>query len=109
MPGRTPEVEKKFKQITRDIVMFGEASLLLSGYANALKVILRDMSRKTKIFISAYEQGTYECFRAFEDKSFTILPFYEMSEEYDMASDGEHPGPEHNRIFADKIRPIVGG
>jgi hypothetical protein len=105
----TTELAPGFREMSKDIVLFGEASLILSGYANTLKDLLRDMSRKTKIFISAYQQETYECFQALEDESFRILPFYEMSEEFEMAPDNLHPGPDHNRIFANKIKEIVLG
>jgi len=109
LPGRTPEVEKKFKQISRDIVMFGEGSLLLSGYALKLVENLKQLSKKTELYLSSYTQETYDCLPFLNDDLFKILPFYEMSSECEMTSDGEHPGPDHNRIFADQIRPIIGG
>lgn len=109
LPGRTPEVEKKFKQISRDIVMFGEGSLLMSGYALKLVENLKQISKKTELYLSSYSQETYDCLPFLNDDLFKILPFYEMSSECEMASDGEHPGPDHNRIFADQIRPIIGG
>lgn len=109
MPGRTPEVEKKFKEIGRDIVMFGEASLLMSGYALDLVENLKEISKKTELFLSSYTQDTYDCLTFLNDGLFKVLPFYEMSEEFELASDNQHPGPDHNRIFANEIRGIIGG
>ena len=109
MPGRTPEVERRFNDLSSDIVMFGEGSLLLSGFANSLKDHLRAISQSTKLYLSSYTQETYDCLPALNDGIFEILPFYEMSSEHEKASDGEHPGPGHNRIFADKIRTLIGG
>ena len=117
LPGRSPEVEEKFKYINRDIVLFGEGSLLLSGYANGLKNMLKEISDKTELYLSSYRKETYDCLPSLIKDSpgnqigakFSILPFYEMSGEYEMASDNEHPGPEHNRIFAKQITPILAG
>ena len=109
LPGRSPEVEKMFKDVSRDIVMFGEASLLLSGYSNGLKNILKEMSQKTKVYLSAYDKDLYDCLSLLNEGHYKILPFYERSDQYDLASDNAHPGPEHNRVFANQIRPILGG
>ena len=109
LPGRSPKVEKMFKDVSRDIVMFGEASLLLSGYSNGLKNILKEMSQKTKVYLSAYDKDLYDCLSLLNEGHYKMLPFYERSDQYDFAEDNEHPGPEHNRIFANQIRPILGG
>ena len=117
LPGRSPAVENKFKDINRDIVMFGEGSLLLSGYANSLKENLKAISDKTDLYLSSYTPETYDCLPSLNEDypgnmigaKFEILPFYEMSDEYEIASDKEHPGPDHNRFFANQIRPILGG
>jgi len=109
MPGRTPEVEKKFKNVSRDIVMFGEGSLILAGYAGTLKNNLKEISQMTKLFVSSWVRETYESLPIINKNNFTILPFYELSDEFELASDNAHPGPEHNRIFANQIRPIIGG
>jgi hypothetical protein len=109
LPGRSPEVEKMFKDVSRDIVMFGEASLLLSGYSNGLKNILKEMSQKTKVYLSAYDKDLYDCLSLLNEGHYKMLPFYERSDQYDFAEDDIHPGPEHNSIFANQIRPILGG
>lgn len=117
LPGRSPDVENKFKDINRDIVIFGEGSLLLSGYANSLKENLKAISDKTDLYLSSYTPETYDCLPSLNEDypgnvigaKFKILPFYEMSGEYEMASDKEHPGPDHNRAFTKQITPILGG
>jgi len=108
LPGRSPEVEKKFKDVNRNIVMFGEGSLLLSGYAKNFKNILKEISEKTNLYLSSYTKETYDCLTLLNEGHYEILPFYEMSNEFKMASDNEHPGLEHNRIFATQITPLVG-
>ena len=109
LPGRSPDVEKKFKDVNRNIVMFGEGSLLLSGYAKSLKNILKEISEKTDLYLSSYTKETYDCLTLLNEGHYKILPFYEMSDEFKMASDNEHPGLEHNRVFATQITPLVGG
>ena len=109
LPGRSPEIENIFKELSRDIVMFGEASLILSGYADTMKEILHDISKKTKLFLSAYNPETYDCIKALKDDTYEVLPFYETSKMYDLAHDNEHPGPGHNKDFANKIGRILVG
>ena len=101
--------DPKAKELIKEIVMFGEPSLLFSGYSTRMKELLVEINQKTDLYITSYQQDTYDVLKRTMTGVCKILPFYEMSEEYDKASDGEHPGPDHNRIFADQIRPIVGG
>jgi len=108
LPGRSPEVEKKFKDVNRNIVMFGEPSLLFSGYATRMKELLVEINQKTDLYITSYQPDTYDMLDKTMGDVCKILPFYEMSAEFEMASDNEHPGPEHNRIFATQITPLVG-
>jgi len=103
LPGRSPEIEKKFEEISRDIVMFGESSLLLAGYSNDLKNILKEISQKTKVYLSAYDKDVYDCLSLLNEGHYKMLPFYEMSSEFTLASDNAHPGPEHNRLFAESV------
>ena len=105
----TKDLASRFKDLSRDVVMFGEASLILSGYARTLTGHLAEMCKKTKIYISSYEPDTYECINALQDQSFEVLPFYETSNQYDFAEDNLHPGPDHNQEFANKIGKIIGG
>lgn len=103
LPGRSPAVEKKFPKISRDIVLYGETSLILSGYVNAMKDIFKEISQRTRLYVSAYNRDLYQNLIDIKDNTFELLPFYERSKEYEFASDGEHPGPDHNRIFAETI------
>jgi hypothetical protein len=101
--------EGEAKEKVKDIVMFGEPSLLFSGYATRMKELLVEINQKTDLYITSYQPDTYDMLDKTMGDVCKILPFYEMSAEFEMASDHEHPGPEHNRIFANQIRPILGG
>jgi hypothetical protein len=102
-------VEGEAKETVKDIVMFGEPSLLFSGYSNRMKELLSEINQKTDLYITSYQPDTYELLGKTMKDVCKILPFYEMSDEFEKAPDHEHPGPGHNRVFADKIRPILGG
>jgi len=97
------------EEIVKDIIMFGEPSLLFSGYATRMKELLAEINEKTDLYITSYQPDTYDMLDKTMHGVCKILPFYEMSAEYEMASDNKHPGPEHNRIFATQITPLVGG
>ena len=97
------------KEMIRDIVMFGEPSLLFSGYCKRMKELLVEINQKTDLYITTYQQDTYDVLGKTMNGICKFLPLYEVSSEYEMAPDREHPGPDHNRIFADQIRPIIGG
>ena len=97
------------KEKINDIIMFGEPSLLFSGYASRMKELLVDINEKTDLYITSYQSDTYDMLGKTMGDVCKILPFYEMSAEFEMASDNAHPGPEHNRTFANQIRPILGG
>jgi len=97
------------KEMIKDIIMFGEPSLLFSGYCNRMKELLVEINQKTDLYVTSYQQDTYHVLEKTMNGVCKILPFYDMAPEHEKASDQEHPGPEHNRIFANKIRPIIGG
>ena len=97
------------EEIVKDIIMFGEPSLLFSGYANRMKELLVEINKKVDLYITSYQSDTYEMLGQTMNGICKILPFYEMASEFRLASDNQHPGPDHNRIFANKIRPIIGG
>jgi hypothetical protein len=103
------KINGEAKEMVKDIVMFGEPSLLFSGYATRMKELLVEINQKTDLYITSYQPDTYDMLDKTMGDVCKILPFYEMSAEFEMASDHEHPGPEHNRIFANQIRPILGG
>jgi len=97
------------KESVKDIVMFGEPSLLFSGYVSRMKELLTEINQKTDLYITSYQPDTYDMLDQAINGFCKILPFYELSSEFRLASDNLHPGPEHNRIFANQIRPILGG
>ena len=107
LPGRSPEVEEKFPKVMRDIVLHGEADLILSGHVRELKRSLWEISRRTQLFLSAYDGELYQCLQNIRDESFVLLPPYELSVEHEFARDGEHPGPGHNSQFAQTIASCI--
>lgn len=109
IPFRSDKTDGEAKEMVKDIVMFGEPSLLFSGYATRMKELLVEINQKTDLYITSYQPDTYDMLDKTMGDVCKILPFYEMSTEFEMASDNEHPGPEHNRTFANQIRPILGG
>jgi len=109
IPFLGDKFEGEAKEKVKDIVMFGEPSLLFSGYATRMKELLVEINEKTDLYITSYQPDTYDMLDKTMNGVCKILPFYEMSAEFEMASDNEHPGTEHNRIFANQIRPILGG
>lgn len=108
-----PSTNKKFsggpKELIRDVVMFGEASLLFSGGVNRMKELLAEINEKTDLYITSWSSETYDMLIKKIRGESEILPFYERSSEFRMAPDDLHPGPDHNRFFANEIRPIIGG
>jgi hypothetical protein len=102
-------LDAEAKEIVKDIVMFGEPSLLFSGYVTRMKELLTEINQKTDLYITSYQPDTYDMLDQAMNGFCKILPFYELSSQFRLASDNLHPGPEHNSIFADQIRPILGG
>ena len=109
IPFQGNRTNAETKEMIKDIVMFGEPSLLFSGYSNRMKELLVEINQKTDLYVTSYQPDTYDMLDETMNGVCKILPFYEMSSEFELASDQEHPGPEHNRIFANQIRPILGG
>ena len=101
--------DPRTKEMIKDIVFFGEPSLLFSGYSNWMKKLLMEIKQKTDLYITSYQPDTYDLLEKTMRGICKFLPLYDMAPEYEKASDQEHPGPEHNRIFANQIRPIIGG
>ena len=97
------------KEKINDIIMFGEPSLLFSGYASRMKELLVDINEKTDLYITSYQSDTYDMLDKTMNGVCKILPFYEMSSEFRFAPDGAHPGPDHNKIFANQITTVLGG
>lgn len=109
IPFKSDKIDGREKEMVRNIVMFGEPSLMFSGYSNRMKELLAEINEKTDLYITSYQQDTYDMLDKTMNDMCKILPFYEMSSEFRLASDNKHPGPEHNQSFANKIRPIIGG
>jgi len=109
IPFKSDKIDGEAKEMVKDIVMFGEPSLLFSGYATRMKELLVEINQKTDLYITSYQPDTYDMLDKTMNGVCKILPFYEMSAEFEMASDNDHPGPEHNRIFANQIKEILGG
>ena len=109
IPFQSDKMDGEAKETIKDIVLFGEPSLLFSGYSNWMKKLLMEINQKTDLYITSYQPDTYDLLEKTMRGICKFLPLYDMAPEYEKASDGEHPGPEHNRIFADQIRPIIGG
>ena len=87
-------------EIVKDIVMFGEPSLLFAGYSHRMKELLMEIKEKTNLFITSYQSDTYDVLENTMNGLCKILPFYELDSEYRS---------DYNQIFANKIRPIIGG
>ena len=109
IPFKSDKIDREAKEMVKDIVMFGEPSLLFSGYSNRMKELLAEISKKVDLYITSYQSDTYDMLDQTMNGFCKILPFYELSSEFRLASDNQHPGPDHNQIFANKIRPILGG
>lgn len=98
---------KKYKNIIRQVAMYGESSLLLSGYVNDLLKTIEKISKYCEVFVSCYDKDFYEDISTFNRQNFMLLPFYERSEEYPCIDKEGHPGAMHNKIFADQIKGYV--
>jgi len=110
LPGRTPEIEKKFETIQKVIAKHGETSLLISGYANTIRELLSEINTEIQnLYITSYQEDLYKLLPTIVGGTAKVLPFYNLDKNLPLASDNEHPGPDHNRIFANQIRPIIGG
>ena len=107
-PGRSPEIEKKFPDLCKDIVMYGETSLLLAGYIGKLKKIIDQIhAAGKKVFVSCYDSEFYEILKNLSLDNITLLPYYERDERYPFSDDHGHPGKIHNRLFAENIVKYV--
>jgi hypothetical protein len=107
-PGRSPEIEKKFPDLCKDIVMYGETSLLLAGYIGKFKKIIDQINTAgKKVFVSCYDSEFYEILKNLSLDGITLLPYYERDERYTFSDDYGHPGKIHNRLFAENIVKYV--
>jgi hypothetical protein len=61
--------------------------------------------RGIKVYISAWEQETYELLTQLDLKSVVLPQWISPSKEFaesDLARDRKHPGPEHHKLFVDR-------
>ena len=62
--------------------------------------------RGIKLYISAWEQETYDLLKMLNLKSIILPQWISTSLEFaksDLARDNKHPGPEHHKLFVDRI------
>lgn len=103
-PSRSPEIEKKFPNLFKDIVMYGETSLILSGYVNKFKKIIDQINTtRKKVFISCYDDTFYKILKNLSIDNMNLLPYYERDKKYPFSDNMGHPGKIHNRLFAESI------
>jgi len=109
IPFLLEEYKGILNDVQKEIVMFGEPSLMFSGYITKTKELMNKINQKTDLYLSSYQKDTYDFLTQEFDGISRILPFYDLDEKFSLAPDNLHPGPDHNRIFANQIRPIIGG
>jgi|TARA_R110000822_G_scaffold153404_1_gene292879 hypothetical protein len=105
----TSDIQDFFPDQLRQMVNHGETSLLFAGqvpyFTNMIEKIKRNISGN--VYVSTYIEDHYKCLEKIAPKDFILLPFYELSKDLQFASDGQHPGPEHNRLFAERISKYI--
>jgi hypothetical protein len=102
--SKNKELEKPFQDTINNIVNYGESSILFSGQVLDLKEQVKQIKENISgnVYVSSYIPEQYDILKA-TAKSLNILPMYELLKNYKLASDNKHPGPEHNRQFAENI------
>lgn len=107
-PGRSSAIDKKFPQLCKDIVMYGETSILLSGYVSKFKNTIEQINSAGKrIFVSCYDSEFYDILKNLSLDCFTLLPYYERDTKYPCSDNAGHPGKIHNRLFVENIVKYV--
>lgn len=102
--SKDKELEELFQDTINNIVNYGESSILFSGQVLDLKEQVKQIKENISgnVYVSSYIPEQYDILKA-TAKSLNILPMYELLKNYKLASDNKHPGPEHNRLFAENI------
>jgi len=62
--------------------------------------------RGIKVYLSSWEQETYDLLKMLDLKSIILPQWISPSKEFvesDLARDRKHPGPEHHKLFVDRI------
>lgn len=98
------KIEKQFQNTINNIVNYGESSILFSGQVLDLKEQVEQIKKNISgnVYVSSYIPEQYDILKA-TTNSLNILPIYEVSKDYQLASDNLHPGSEHNRQFAESV------
>ena len=96
---------KLFPKELKKMIDNSETTLLFAGQVPYFLQKIEEIKSNItgNVFVSTYIEDHYECLKKIDNKNFILLPFYEMSKEYPLASDNSHPGVEHNRLFAESI------
>ena len=104
-----PKSDNKFYKLfpneIKKMSTYSETTLLFSGQVPYFLEKIREIKSNItgNIFVSTYIQDHYNCLEKIDNTDFILLPFYELSKNYTLASDNKHPGPEHHRLFAESI------
>ena len=95
----------KFKDEIDQIIKYGETEILFAGQSVSLIEKIKKIKEHIdgKVYVSTYIPDHYKCLEKIENKDFVLLPFFELDKKYKFTSDGNHPGPDHHRQFAQSI------
>tara|TARA_Y100000310_G_scaffold163710_1_gene163516 strand:- start:722 stop:1705 length:984 start_codon:yes stop_codon:yes gene_type:complete len=98
------KLEKQFYNIISQIVNYGESSVIFARQVLDLKENIKQIKENISgnVYISSYIPEQYDILKNV-GKFLNILPMYKLSQNYLLASDDHHPGPEHNRQFAKSV------
>jgi len=101
----TSDMEDLFPEQLSKMISHSETSLLFAGQVPYFLNMIDSINSKISgnVYVSTYIEDHYQCLEKIKTKDFVLLPFYEMSKDLQLASDGQHPGPEHNRLFAESV------
>lgn len=110
-PGTDNAYYHLFPDHIDKMVNFSETTLLFSRqipyFLKAMKELKKNISGQ--VFVSTYIKDHYECLEMLDRKDFVLLPFYNLDKQYKLAKDNLHPGPDHNRLFAESIVQYING
>jgi hypothetical protein len=108
MPNLKFETQK-VKEITRQVVLHGESSVLLSSQIpqiiKNLSIIEKNINGK--VYIGFYIPEEYFLFSNIGYFKNKLLPLFELNKRFPLADDNKHPGPLHYQAWTDKIIPIL--
>ena len=101
----TSHIGDLFPEQLSQMVNHSETSLLFAGQVPYFKNIIDKIKSNISgnVYVSTYIKDHYQSLEKIKHKDLILLPFYEISKDLEFASDGQHPGPEHNRLFAESV------